>query len=135
MKVYENIFRPNPRYGQKILEPVINKQEIERFLGELQYPLYFLTTKQWWALCHISMASDHTSKYRFNILCISSVSQAEKVEHREYLHKENTNPAPDLAKQLVEDMGDSGSIITWNMRFEKSVNEELGRMYPNMPSN
>lgn len=52
------------------------------------------------------------------------------MEHREYLHKENTNPAPDLAKQLIEDMGDSGSIITWNMRFEKSVNEELGRMYP-----
>jgi hypothetical protein len=44
--------------------------------------------------------------------------------------KDNTNPAPDLAKQLVKDMGDSGSIITWNMRFEKSVNEELGRMYP-----
>ena len=53
-----------------------------------------------------------------------------EVEQRAYLHKENTNPAQDLAKRLVEDMGDSGSIITWNMRFEKSVNEELGRMYP-----
>jgi hypothetical protein len=40
-----------------------------------------------------------------------------EVEHKEYLHKDNTNPALDLAKQLIEDMGESGSIITWNMRF------------------
>lgn len=112
------------------IRPVINKQEIDRYLGELQYPLYFFDyeTRQGLVPYFDGQRPYQQVPFQYSLHIIHEPGG--EVEHREYLHKENTNPAPDLAKQLIEDMGDSGSIITWNMRFERSVNEELGRMYP-----
>lgn len=130
MKVYENIFPPEPKIWPGDTRPVINKKEIERFLGRLQYPLYFFDYETMQGLVPYFDGQRPYQQVPFQYSLHIIHEPDGEVEHREYLHKENTNPAPDLAKQLVEDMGDSGSIITWNMRFEKSVNEELGRMYP-----
>ena len=130
MKVYENIFPPEPKVWPADTRPVINKQEIERFLGELQYPLYFFDYETMQGLVPYFDGQRPYQQVPFQYSLHIIREPGAEVEHKEYLHRESTNPAPDLAKQLVEDMGDSGSIITWNMRFEKSVNEELGRMYP-----
>lgn len=130
MKVYENIFPPEPKIWPEDIQPVINKQEIERFLGELKYPLYFFDYETMQGLVPYFDGQRPYQQVPFQYSLHIIHEPGGEVEHREYLHKENTNPAPELAKQLVEDMGNSGSIITWNMRFEKSVNEELGRMYP-----
>jgi hypothetical protein len=130
MKVYENIFPPEPKVWPEDTRAEINKQEIERFLGELQYPLYFFDYETMQGLVPYFDGQRPYQQVPFQYSLHIIREPGGEVEHKEYLHKEKTNPAPNLAKQLVEDMGDSGSIITWNMRFEKSVNEELGRMYP-----
>ena len=130
MKVYENISPPEPMVWPADTRAEINKQEIERFLGELQHPLYFFDYETMQGLVPYFDGQRPYQQIPFQYSLHIIREPGGEVEHREYLHKDNTNPAPELAKQLVEDMGDSGSIITWNMRFEKSVNEELGRMYP-----
>ena len=130
MKVYENIFPPEPMVWPADTRAEINKQEIERFLGDLKYPLYFFDYETMQGLVPYFDGQRPYQQVPFQYSLHIIREPSGEVEHREYLHKENTNPAPDLAEQLVKDMGDSGSIITWNMRFEKSVNEELGRMYP-----
>ena len=130
MKVYENIFPPEPMVWPADTRAEINKVEIERFLGELHYPLYFFDYETMQGLVPYFDGQRPYQQIPFQYSLHIIREPGGEVEHREYLHKDNTNPAPELAKQLVEDMGDSGSIITWNMRFEKSVNEELGRMYP-----
>ncbi len=130
LKIYENIFPPEPKIWPADTRAEINKQEIERFLGELQYPLYFFDYETMQGLVPYFDGQRPYQQIPFQYSLHIIREPGGEVEHREYLHKDKTNPAPDLAKQLIEDMGDSGSIITWNMRFEKSVNEELGRMYP-----
>lgn len=130
MKVYENISPPEPMVWPADTRAEINKQEVERFLIELQYPLYFFDYETMQGLVPYFDGQRPYQQVPFQYSLHIVREPGGEVEHREYLHKDNTNPAPDLAKQLVEDMGDSGSIIAWNMRFEKSVNEELGRMYP-----
>ena len=130
LKIYENIFPPEPKIWPADTRAEINKQEIERFLGELQYPLYFFDYETMQGLVPYFDGQRPYQQVPFQYSLHIIREPGGEVEHREYLHKDKTNPAPDLAKQLIEDMGDSGSIITWNMRFEKSVNEELGRMYP-----
>ena len=130
LKIYENIFPPEPKIWPADTRAEINKQEIERFLGELQYPLYFFDYETMQGLVPYFDGQRPYQQVPFQYSLHIIREPGGEVEHREYLHKDNTNPAPDLAKRLVGDMGDSGSIITWNMRFEKSVNEELGRMYP-----
>lgn len=130
MKVYENIFPPEPMVWPADTRAEINKQEIKHFLSDLQYPLYFFDYETMQGLVPYFDGQRPYQQVPFQYSLHIIREPGVEVEHREYLHKDNTNPAPDLAKQLVEDMGDSGSIVTWNMRFEKSVNEELGRMYP-----
>ena len=130
MKVYENIFPPEPMVWPADTRAEINKQEIERFLSELQYPLYFFDYETMQGLVPYFDGQRPYQQVPFQYSLHIIREPGGETEHREYLHKKNSNPAPSLAKQLIEDMCDSGSIITWNMRFEKSVNEELGRMYP-----
>jgi hypothetical protein len=50
--------------------------------------------------------------------------------HKEHLHTENSNPGLPLLKQLVQDIGDKGTVLVWYEAFEKGRNEELGLMFP-----
>ena len=101
MKVYENIFPPEPKVWPEDTRPVINKQEIERFLGELQYPLYFFDYETMQGLVPYFDGQRPYQQVPFQYSLHIIHEPGGEVEHREYLHKENTNPAPDLAKQLV----------------------------------
>jgi hypothetical protein len=51
---------------------------------------------------------------------------------KEYLHRENSDPARPLTEQLIEDVGDKGSVIVWYEGFEKARNSELGEMLPEL---
>jgi hypothetical protein len=47
-----------------------------------------------------------------------------------YLQADSTNPAEPLSKTLKEQIGEKGSVIAWNMSFEKKCNTALGNMVP-----
>jgi hypothetical protein len=53
-----------------------------------------------------------------------------ELEHKEFLHRDNSDPALPLTKQLIQDIGTEGSVIVWYEGFEKSRNTELGDMFP-----
>src|SRR5665811_1822961 len=44
--------------------------------------------------------------------------------------RDSTNPAEPLSKTLKSQIGDAGSVITWNMSFEKACNKVLGELVP-----
>ena len=50
--------------------------------------------------------------------------------HMQFLHTENSNPGLPLLQQLVNDIGDKGTVLVWYESFEKGRNSELGEMYP-----
>ena len=130
MKVYNNIFPPATKEWPGDTMPTTNAPEIQRFLGELQYPLYFFDYETMQGVVPYFDGQRPYQQVPFQYSLHIIREPGGQIEHREYLHKDTSNPAPGLSEQLVKDMGTAGSIITWNMRFEKSVNEELGRMYP-----
>ncbi len=53
-----------------------------------------------------------------------------EVRHLEYLHAEASNPMPGLLEQLKTDIGSSGTILAWNMSYEKGCNERMTKFYP-----
>jgi hypothetical protein len=53
-----------------------------------------------------------------------------ELEWREYLHRDNSDPARPLTEQLIKDIGDSGTVLVWYEGFEKARNSELGDMLP-----
>jgi len=53
-----------------------------------------------------------------------------EVRHVEYLHRSNSNPAQPLTEALMSHIGDTGTVVTWNMSFEKTCNTLLGELVP-----
>ncbi|MCB9822492.1 DUF2779 domain-containing protein, partial [Candidatus Nomurabacteria bacterium] len=52
------------------------------------------------------------------------------LRHEEYLHRENSNPAASVVAAMQSHFGSSGSVIAWNMGFEKSCNNTLMHFVP-----
>jgi hypothetical protein len=48
-----------------------------------------------------------------------------KLEHFEYLHTGSTDPRPNLIKAILKGLGKKGSIVAYNMSFEKGVINKL----------
>ena len=108
----------------------INSDAIGSFLGAVEYPLYFLDYE---TFSDVIPAFDGIRPYQqvpFQYSLHIRRGPNEELEHREFLHEENSNPVPALLAQLVQDIGDKGSVIVWHDPFETRRNTEMGEMSP-----
>ncbi len=108
---------------------IIKKEKIQQFLKDLIFPLYFLDYETFKS---VVPPFDGTKPYQ-QIPFQYSLHKLDKegvLTHTEYLHLEQSNPTLSLIKQLVKDIGTSGTVLVWYESFEKGRNKELGEMYP-----
>ena len=130
MKIYENIVGPVESQLPMIIEPMIDRPAIAKFLEQLKYPLYFLDYETMMGL--IPYFDGHRPyqqvPFQYSLHILES-PEAELV-HKEYLHRDNSDPSRPLTEQLIDDIGTEGSVIVWFESFEKSRNSELGAMMP-----
>lgn len=111
-------------------EKIIDKNKINEFLDSLVYPLYFFDYETLSSTVPYFDGMRPYKQYPFQYsLHILDAPDAE-LKHLEYLHKSNSNPAEELSKALQTQIGKTGSVITWNMSFEKGCNELIGSMLP-----
>lgn len=127
--IYDSLIgHKKPDYSDAL--PTINTTAIYHFLDSLEYPLYFLDYETMSAVVPYFDGQrpyqQIPSQYSLHILD----SPDAELRHAEYLHRENSDPSLPIAQRLIEDIGDGGSIITWNMAFEKSCNVTLGQLNP-----
>jgi len=110
-------------------EVIVNKEAIQDFLGEIEFPAYFLDYE---SINHIFPPFDHTFPYQQVVFQYSlhALGEGGNILHTEYLHETNTNPAKDIIKHLQDDIGHKGSIIVWNKTFECSRHKEYAMLYP-----
>ena len=111
-------------------EQKVNKEEIKNFIDELEYPLHFFDYE---TMMGVIPAFDGYRPYQQTpfqySLHIMPKPEAELI-HKEYLHTDNSDPIPELLKHLKDDFEDSGSVISWSMKFEKARNTEIAKLYP-----
>jgi hypothetical protein len=50
--------------------------------------------------------------------------------HKSHLGDGISDPRPDLIEQMIRDLGESGSIVTWNITFERGVIAKLAIDFP-----
>ena len=109
---------------------IVVEEEIKKFLDALEYPLYFLDYETFSSVVPAfdgcSPYGDYPFQYSLHILD----SPDAKLRHVEYLHRENSNPMPNLIKKLKQDIGDSGTILAWFMTYEKGCNDRMASFYP-----
>jgi len=109
---------------------IIIKDKIKAFLDTFTYPLYFLGYETYSSLVPMfdneSPYSDYPFQYSLHILDAPDA----QIKHTEYLHQSHSVPVPDLLAQLQKDIGTTGTVLTWNMNYEKGCNERMATLYP-----
>lgn len=130
LKVYEFIFPPSPTKYPTDLVPTVRRDEIQKFLDELKYPLYFLDYETLMSLLPYFDGQRPYQQVPFQYSLHIIREAGASVEHREYLHQDNSDPSRPLVEQLIEDIATEGSVLVWYEQFEKSRNSELGDMLP-----
>jgi hypothetical protein len=112
--------------NQRLLEP----EKIKAFLAGFTYPLYFFDYETLSSIIPpfdgLSPYQDYPFQYSLHVI----EEAGGEVKHLEFLHNENTNPMPGLLSQLQQDIGDTGTILTWNMSYEKGCNDRMAALYP-----
>jgi hypothetical protein len=109
---------------------IIDKERIGKFLDTFMYPLYFFDYETFSGVLPkfdgCQPYGDYPFQYSLHILD----SPKAKLKHEEYLHQENSNPMPCLLEKLKTDIGESGTILTWKMSYEKGCNDRMAGFYP-----
>lgn len=112
----------------------INSDGIRNFISKLQYPLYYLDFETFSeAIPRFDGSKSYTQvpfQYSLHVQ-----HEDDRLEHYEFLHKNNTDPRKLILISMIEVLGDKGSVIVFNQSFEKSRLKELASLYPQYETN
>lgn len=111
-------------------ERIINREEINNFLESLEYPLYFFDYETFASVIPLFDGTKPHQSYPFQYSLHILDSPEAEIRHTEYLHAEKSNPIPQLLEKMKNDLGDKGTILTWNMKYEKECNNNMAEVYP-----
>jgi hypothetical protein len=130
LKIYASIVPQEPKVWPEDITPVIQQDKIKQFLDELKYPLYFLDYETLMSLVPYFDGQRPYQQVPFQYSLHILQTPDTELEQREYLHRDNSDPARPLTEQLIKDIGDAGTVLVWYEGFEKARNRELGDMFP-----
>ena len=111
---------------------IFKAEEIRYELAKIEYPIYFLDYETLPTAIPLYEGCYPYQQVAFQYsLHIKDTPEAE-LRHTEYLHLGKTSPIPDLAARLCADIGDEGSVIVWNKKFEGKCNKDMGNQLPHL---
>ena len=114
---------------------IINKKALRLFIDQLEYPLYFLdfeTTQM--AVPEFSVQRPY-QQIPFQYSLHIQNSKYGDVLHNEFLaESEKVDPRIDFINSLIRDCGSHGSILVYNIGFEKSILKQLSKDFPEYQS-
>ena len=109
---------------------IVDKEQIKEYINSLDYPLYFFDYETLSSLVPFFDGMGPYKDYPFQYSLHVIREPGEQAEHKEYLHRENSNPMPGLLEQLNKDIGSTGTILAWYMGYEKRCNQTMAALYP-----
>ena len=108
----------------------IELENIKGELSQLEYPLYFLDYETNSPPVPIFDGYRPYQRMTFQYSLHIQAELGGEVKHQAYLAKKWEDPSLGLATTLKKAIGNKGSLIAWNMSFEKGCNSEMGERYP-----
>ena len=114
------------RSGQVYLDA----EQIRQFLKPITYPLYFFDFE---TIMPGIPEFDKSRPYQqipFQFSLHIKQHATAELEHIEFLGDGITDPRPDLLEAMLAHLGTTGSIICYNMSFEKGRFNDLAKIYP-----
>lgn len=122
----EGIVQEEPDYGTAH----INKEAIAGFLGDIEYPLYYMDFETW-----SSTIPEFDGHWAFRQNCFQYSVHVQRTsgsepEHYYYLAEGVESQSLEFLEQLLSVLGDEGTVLAYNKTFEKTRLNELKREHP-----
>jgi hypothetical protein len=109
----------------KEAKPLIDKYSIRDALAILEYPLYFLDYETFNPAIPLFPGYRPYEHIVFQYSLHVIREPGSDPQHFECLITDKIDPAPMIVRDLLDHLGDSGSIIVWNQSFEAHRNQDL----------
>jgi hypothetical protein len=111
-------------------KPYIDRKNIAAFLETLEYPLSFLDYETYpSAIPRYDGYSPYQQiPFQFSLLIIKSPDSPPA--HHEFIYTEQGCPDEAFTDALQKYLPNTGNIVVWNQKFEKGINEQIGRRLP-----
>ncbi|MFA6159825.1 MAG: DUF2779 domain-containing protein [Parcubacteria group bacterium] len=105
----------------------IDKSGILEFLGAMKYPLAFLDYETYpSALPRYDRYSPYQQiPFQFSLHVIENLDG--EVDHYDFIYTGKDCPDEFFAKALKKHLPENGSVVVWSQRFEKGINEQIGK--------
>ena len=108
---------------------LINKTVIKDFLNTVEFPIHFFDFETFQnAIPRFDGQHPYAQmpfQYSLHILHVDG-----RLEHKEFLGDENSDPRKDLAERMIQDILPTGSLMAFNQSFEKEVISKLAQRFP-----
>jgi hypothetical protein len=111
-------------------QPIIDQTNIKKFLNSLVFPLYFFDYETLASIVPYFDGMKPYKQYPFQYSLHILDSPEAEPRHVEFLQRDNNSPLQPLSEALKSQIGETGSVITWNMSFEKGCNTLIGSLLP-----
>ncbi len=112
-------------------EAILAKEILQEEFDALQFPIYFLDYE---TLPLAIPKYDGTYPYQQTVIQYSLhiLQKDGSIDHKEYIHRDQSSPLRIIAKKLREDISDQGAVIVWNKTFEAKCNKDLAEANPEL---
>ena len=116
----------------KDLPPHVEKENIQDFLNELSYPLYFLDFEAFPPAIPQYDNSKPYEKITFQYSLHSIEAEGGELKHTEFLAYPGADPRRAVAEQLCRDIPENVCVLAYHASFEKGRIKELSNLYPDL---
>ena len=114
------------------LPATIDKKMISLFLGEIEYPLYFLDFESFQPAIPLYKNSRPFEQIVFQYSLHYIEAEGVPLRHLEYLAWPGEDPRRKLAERLCKDIPMGVTTLAYNMSFEKGRIKALAELYPDL---
>ena len=139
---YEDLQRLNKISNDKQLRQIqhflvdkgtyVEKENIQRFLDTLSYPIYFLDFETMQPVIPIYVGTKPYAQIPFQYSLHYIENEGGELKHKEFLAESGTDPRRALAEQLCADIPMGVCVTAYNKAFECTRLKELAALYPDL---
>ncbi|MEI6221435.1 MAG: DUF2779 domain-containing protein [bacterium] len=123
--------KDSKRHWESITKKAVSfdSRKIKDELQQLIFPLYFLDYETFSSAIPRYKGYHAYQQVVFQY-SLHILEESGNLDHKEFLATTNEDPSTALVNTLQSHIGATGTIIAWNMSFEKRCNDELARLCP-----
>ncbi len=111
-------------------KPHIDKEAIARFLKQIKYPIHYLDFETFGTAVPIHDGTKPYQQMPFQFSLHLKKDKKPKLEHLSFMAEGSKDPREKFIKALKESVHDEGSIVVYNMQFEKGILNALAEKFP-----